>query len=173
MKIGPIVIWLFVLVFVVAIPLCRYLMLPNEATVEQLAAKVSRAASTTYARDTAFMRNQPLSDRVDIEGWLQARGMMQQPLVTDKEVLAVIRAAMDYFSETKLDQPPTYVIPIRAVQGRIGTRRVWVLQYRRGIRHADATWTVIPQKPSMVVIGTQFPYRIIGQSGFSAPKPAR
>ena len=72
-KIGPIVIWLFVLIFVIAIPLCRYLALPHANTVEQLTAKVSRAASATYARDTAFMRDQPLADRVDIEGWLQDR----------------------------------------------------------------------------------------------------
>ena len=99
--------------------------------------------------------------------------MMQQPLVTDKEVLAVIRAAMDYFSETKLDQPPTYVIPIRADQGRIRTRRVWMLQYCRGIRRASGIWTFFPNKPGMVVIEARFPYRILGESSSSTPRLAR
>ena len=173
MKIGPIVIWLLVLIFVIAIPLCRYLVLPHANTVEQLTAKVSRAASATYARDTAFMRDQPLADRVDIEGWLQARGMMQQPLVTDSEVLAVIRAAMNYFSETNLDEPPIYVIPIRADQGRIRTQRVWMLQYCRGIRRADATWKFLPQKPGMVVIEARYPYKTFGESSSSTPRLAR
>ena len=165
LRIGPAIIWLFVLVFVIAIPLSRYLALPKSATVEQLAMKVSRSGSATYTRDTAFMRSRPLADRVDIEGWLQARGMMQQPLVTDSEVLAVIRAAMNHFSKTKLDNPPIYVIPIRADQARVGPRRVWVLQYCRGIRHSDATWQFLSGKPGILVIEARFPYKVISKNG--------
>jgi hypothetical protein len=139
-------------------------MLPSGNTGNELAAKFFQATRAYVEQDTAFLRERPPADRVDMEGWLQVRGMMQQPLVTDREVLAVIHSALIHFSDSDSWNEPNYPIPIRADQGRIRNERVWVIQYCRGIRHPNSSWTLFPKDTIVLIVGARFPNRILGET---------
>ena len=170
MKSGPVIIWVVFLVSVIIIPATRYLTLPSGNSTEGLVANVFAGTCVQLQQDTAFLRERPLADRVDIEGWLQVRGMMQQPLITDAEVLAVLGVARGHFSKLDLWKEPNYPIPLRADPGRVGSERVWIIQYCRGIRHPDATWTFFPKDISALLIEARFPHRIRGTMARPSPR---
>lgn len=143
------------------VPAYRCMVLPSARTAEELASKTLTVAGDRVLKDASFLRGRPLTELAAEDGWLRVRGQMQMPLVTDKEVLGVLKAADKRLSGFRVDGRPLYIVPVRAERARVGMRRVWLFEYVWSWREAGGGSPEFPTRLGVLVIQADFPFIVL------------